>query len=208
MTIKQKDIIYTVGIDDLFTCFQTVEGNSTTAPEYEEDVYRQSNITDLTISQTVAQVQKWASNKKIINIARNTSYGLAFNLAGLDREIRDKMLGIVRNRGFAFNKANPKSLSKFAIGVVFPQSDGSFLLRWYPNCSVQPSDQSYQTQGEEMVINDTAYQITADPLPHNNITYVELDTGAEDAPEISVEDFMKQVIFDESQIDTLFPETP
>lgn len=206
--IIAKDIAYTVGIEDLFLCFQTDPGDSTTAPTYETDVYRQTNISDVTISTTQSAFSKFASNKKIINMVKNSSFGLAFNLAGLNAEVRDKMFGRLRERGISFENADAKEYPKFAVGLVLPQSDGTFLLRWYPGCSIAPSDESYATQTDEMTVNDTAYTITADPLLLNNNTMAELDTAAADAAGITVEQFMSQVVYDESQIATLFPTTP
>ncbi|MEJ9240578.1 phage tail protein, partial [Bacillus cereus] len=52
----------------------------------------------------------------------------------------------------------------------------------------------------EMTVDDTAYTITADPLLFNDVTQAELDTGSPDATGIKVEDFLKQVICDESQL--------
>ncbi|MEC2770744.1 phage tail protein, partial [Bacillus thuringiensis] len=55
-------------------------------------------------------------------------------------------------------------------------------------------------QGDEMTVDDIAYTITADPLLFNDVTQAELDTGSPDATGIKVEDFLKQVICDESQL--------
>lgn len=206
MTVQKKDIQYSVGIEDLYLCFMTEE-TADGLPAYDDIVYRQSNITDLTISTTSSNVKKYASNKLIINITKNTAYGLAFNLAGLDREVKDKLLGKTRTKGISFDKAEIKENVKFAVGVVFPLSDGSKLARWYPCCTITPGDESWQTQGEEMTVNDIPYTITADPLLYNNVTMVEFDCGAADAAGITIEDFMAQVVYDESQIETLFPGT-
>lgn len=206
MTVQKKDIQYSVGIEDLYLCFMTEE-TADGLPAYDDIVYRQSNITDLTISTTSSNVKKYASNKLIINITKNTAYGLAFNLAGLDREVKDKLLGKTRTKGISFDKAEIKENVKFAVGVVFPLSDGSKLARWYPCCTITPGDESWQTQGEEMTVNDIPYTITADPLLYNNVTMVEFDSGAADAAGITIEDFMAQVVYDESQIETLFPGT-
>lgn len=204
MTITKKDIQYSVGIEDLFLCFMTDEP-SDALPTFEPEVYRQTNITDLTITTTTTSVKKYASNKLIINISKNTNYGLAFNLAGLDRLIKDKMFGKTRKKGIAFDKAIVQENVKLAVGVIFPLNDGTKVARWYPRCTVAAGEESWQTQNEELVINDQAYTITADPLLFNDVTYVELDTGSADAAGVSVEDFLKQVVCDEGQIETLFP---
>lgn len=199
-----QPIQYTVGIEDLFICFQTDPGTTETEPTYEEEVYAQTNITDVTITPNTTSFQKWASNKKIINITKNGSYSLAFNLAGLAREVKDKMFGKNPVRGVSFEDANPIEYPKFAIGLVLPLSDGNKLLRWYPNCSITPTEETHASTTEEMTINDIAYTITADPLLYNDNTMAELDTGRESA-DIPADEFMAQVIYDEEQLATLFP---
>ncbi|MCU4911531.1 phage tail protein, partial [Bacillus cereus] len=85
MTVENKEIQYSVGIEDLYLCLMKGNETSSALPTYEDIVYRQTNISDLTISTTSTNFTKWASNKKIINIVKNTAFGLAFNLAGLNR---------------------------------------------------------------------------------------------------------------------------
>lgn len=203
MAVVNKEIQYTVGIEDLYLCM--MEGDETTdaLPTYEEDIYKQTNISDLTISNTTTNFTKWASNKKIINIVKNTAFGLAFNLAGLNREVKDKIFAKQRTKGVSFETAKAREYPKFAVGVVFPLNDGTKLVRWYPKCTVAPIEESWKTQGDEMTVDDIAYTITADPLLFNDVTQAELDTGAADAKGIKIEDFLKKVICDESQLAAL-----
>ncbi|MCV9884700.1 major tail protein [Metabacillus halosaccharovorans] len=205
MTIERKEIQYSVGIEDLYICMMSGTESPDAIPTYDSIIYQQTNISDLTISTTSTNFTKWASNKKIINITKNTAFGLAFNLAGLNREVKDKIFGKVRTRGISFEKAIVKEYPKFAVGVVFPLNDGTKLARWYPGCSVSPVEESWATQNEEMTVNDIAYTITANPLLFNDVTQMELDTGALEAAGITVADFLAQVVCDESQIETLFP---
>ncbi|OWT47489.1 phage tail protein [Bacillus sp. K2I17] len=203
MPVVNKEIQYTVGIEDLYLCMMEGDETTDTLPTYEEDIYKQTNISDLTISNTTTNFTKWASNKKIINIVKNTAFGLALNLAGLNREVKDKIFAKQRTKGVSFETAKAREYPKFAVGVVFPLNDGTKLVRWYPKCTVAPVEESWKTQNEEMTVDDIAYQITADPLLFNDTTMAELDTGAADAKGIKVEDFLKKVICDESQLATL-----
>ncbi|MEE8670431.1 MAG: phage tail protein [Heyndrickxia coagulans] len=205
MTFERKEIQYSVGVEDLYICMMSGSENADAIPTYDEIIYQQTNISDVTISTTTTNFVKWASNKKIINITKNTAFSLAFNLAGLDREVRDKIFGKTRHKGISFDNANPIEYPKFAVGCIFPLSDGSKLARWYPRCVVTPVEEKYTSGTDEMTVNDVTYTITADPLLYNNNTMAELDSGAASAAGIKVDDFMKQVICDESQIATLFP---
>lgn len=200
MTIENKEIQYSVGIEDLYLCLMKGNETSSALPTYEDIVYRQTNISDLTISTTSTNFTKWASNKKMINIVKNTAFGLAFNLAGLNREVKDKIFAKTRTKGVSFETAKAKAYPKFAVGVVFPLNDGTKILRWYPKCTVAPVEESWKTQGDEMTVDDIAYTITADPLLCNDVTQAELDTGDPEAKGMKAEDFLKQVICDESQL--------
>jgi hypothetical protein len=208
MTVVNKEIQYSVGIEELYLCMMEGDESTEALPTYEEDIYKQTNISDLAISTTSTNFTKWASNKKIINIVKNTAFGLAFNLAGLNREVKDKIFAKERKKGVSFETAKAKEYPKFAVGVVFPLNDGTKLVRWYPKCTVAPVEESWKTQNEEMVVDDIAYTITADPLLYNDVTQAELDTGDVEAKGIKVEDFLKQVICDESQLDKLGETTP
>lgn len=203
MTVVNKEIQYTVGVEELFLCMMEGDETPDALPTYEEDIYKQTNISDLTISNTTTNFTKWASNKKIINIVKNTAFGLAFNLAGLNREVKDKIFGKIRTKGVSFETAKAREYPKFAVGVVFPLNDGTKLVRWYPKCTVAPVEESWKTQNEEMTVDDIAYVMTADPLLFNDVTQAELDTGDAEAKGITVEEFLKQVICDESQLDQL-----
>lgn len=203
MPIENKEIQYTVGIEDLYLCMMKGNESTNALPTYEDITYKQTNITDLTISTTSTNFTKWASNKKIINIVKNTAFGLAFNLAGLNREVKDKIFAKTRKKGVSFETAKAKAYPKFAVGVVFPLNDGTKILRWYPKCTVAPVEESWKTQGDEMTVDDIAYTITADPLLFNDVTQAELDTGDPEAKGIKAEDFLKQVICDESQLTQL-----
>ncbi|MBE5106481.1 phage tail protein [Bacillus thuringiensis] len=200
MPIVNKEIQYSVGIEELYLCMMKGEESPDVLPTYEEEIYKQTNISDLTISTTSNNFTKWASNKKIINIVKNTAFGLAFNLAGLNREVKDKLFAKTRKKGVSFETAKAKEYPKFAVGVVFPLNDGTKVVRWYPKCTVAPIEESWKTQNEEMTVDDVAYTITADPLLFNDVTQAELDTGDPEAKGIKVPDFLKQVICDESQL--------
>ena len=70
MPIENKDIQYTVGIEDLYLCMMKGMETSQTMPTYEDIIYQQTNITDLTISTTSTNFTKWASNKKLLTLSK------------------------------------------------------------------------------------------------------------------------------------------
>lgn len=209
MAVVNKPIQYPVGIEDFYICFMT-DGQDTAQalPTYDTEVFSQTNIVKLGIAGNSTTFDKWASNQLIISITRNTKYTLTFDLAGLDQVILDKMKGSVREKGVAFNNSNPKEFPKFAIGVVFPLNDGTKKARWYPRCKLTPAEESYQTLTEEMDIPDQQYVVEALPLLFNKNTEVDFWDGDETnaVSKVTVEDFLKQVVCDETQLETLAPE--
>ena len=206
MAVEQTMIQYPVGIEDLFITFINDEQDTMDAlPTYEEKIYKQTNITKMGIAGNHSKFEKWASNQLIISVTRNTKYVLTFDLAGLAIFIKDKMEGIARTKGISFDTADPKIFPKFAIGVVFPLNDGAKIARWYPRCQLTPAEESYQTLTEEMDIPDQQYVIEALPLLYNKNTKIDFNDSDEtnNTSKITVENFMSQVICDESQLDTL-----
>ena len=203
---KNPPIQYPVGIEDLFICFMT-DGQDTqeALPTFDEDVYSQTNITKLGISGNATTFEKWASNQLIISITRNTKYNLTFDLAGINQIIVDRMEGITRKMGISFDDANPKEFPKFAVGVVFPLNDGTKKARWYPRCELTPAEESYQTLTEEMDIPDQQYIVSALPLLFNKNTKIDFWDGDETNKEsgVTIDAFMKNVICDESQLESL-----
>lgn len=206
MAVKTPPIQYPVGIEDLAICFMKDKQDTLSAlPEYEDDVYSQTNITNLGIAGTNSTFEKWASNQLIISISRNTKYTLTFDLAGIAQEIYDRMKDNARTKGIAFNSSNPKEFPKFAIGVIFPMNDGTRKARWYPRCQLAPADETYQTLTEEMDIPDQQHVIEALPLLYNKNTVADFYDGdpTNAASALTVSDFLKQVICDESQLAAL-----
>jgi len=197
MTKEQKEIQYAIGTEDLLICMMETEDTIETLPTYSATIYSQTNIVSLSVTATTSNLIKWASNKKIINLTKSTSFGLAFALAGLNREVKDLIFGKEVTKGITFENAKARTYPKFAVGVVFPLNDDTKVVRWYPKCSVAPVEETWNTQNEEMTLDDISYTITADPLLTNNNTQSELDTGRTGS--VTAEQFLATVVTDESQ---------
>lgn len=205
MTNKNLPIQYPTGIENMFISFMDGKDVSDVLPTYKPDVYEQTNIVTVGIAGNSQTYEKWASNKLIISITRNTKFTLTYDLAGLNREIVDKMEGVERVKGIAFSDSNAKEMPEFANGFVFPLNDGGHIARWYPRCRLTPAEEKYQTFTEEMDVPDQQYVIEALPLLKNGVTKVDfydLDPTNE-ASKIQVADFMAAVISDPSMLDNL-----
>lgn len=197
---KEKALLYPVGIESLYIAMMVGGKDSKIAiPTYEEiDVL--DVISELGIAGNNTTITKWASNKLFVNASKNTKYTLSLSHVALPQEIKDAILGYVAAKGIVFNKGTLKEYPMFAVGFVAPLSDGSRVGRWYPRVQVVPSEETYTTTTEEFEIKDQAMTMEATPLLFNDVTEVDFSEARASATGVKVEDFMKQVICDESQL--------
>lgn len=209
MTVKNTPIQYPVGIEDLYIVMMADGKDSKVElPTYDEDVYSMTNIVDVGIAGNSSNFTKWASNQMIINVTKNSQYTLTFNLAGLPQELKDKIFGVLREKGVAFDDSEVKEMPYFALGLICPLNDGTKIARWYPRCQITPTDESMATLTAEMDIPDQQYVITASPLIYNKVTKTDFNSGDATAKDITVEDYMKNVICDKTQLENLGGTTP
>ncbi|ASK16555.1 MULTISPECIES: major tail protein [Bacillus] len=200
---KEKALLYPVGIESLYIAMMVGGKDAKSAiPTYEEiDVL--DVISELGIAGNNTTITKWASNKLFVNASKNTKYTLSLSHVALPQEIKDAILGYVAAKGIVFNKGTLKEYPMFAVGFVAPLSDGSRVGRWYPRVQVVPSEETYTTTTEEFEIKDQAMTMEATPLLFNDVTEVDFSEARASATGVKVEDFMKQVICDESQLTTI-----
>ncbi|MDZ5606357.1 major tail protein [Bacillus pseudomycoides] len=204
---KEKELLYPVGIESLFIGMM-VGGKDTrdAIPTY-DDSDRMDNIVEIGIAGNNTAVTKWASNKLFVNASKNTKYTLSLSHVALPQEVKDAIHGYIAEKGVVFNKGDLKEFPMFAVGFIAPLSDGSRVGRWYPRVQVTPSEETFGTTTEEFEIKDQSLVMEATPLLYNNVTEVDFSEARASATGVTVEDFMKQVICDESQLAQL-GETP
>jgi len=58
MPTVNKEIQYTVGVEELYICMMEGDETPDALPTYEEDIYKQTNISDVTISTTSTNFTK------------------------------------------------------------------------------------------------------------------------------------------------------
>ncbi|WP_262481734.1 major tail protein [Bacillus sp. CH30_1T] len=206
---KAQELLYPVGIESLFITFMTGGKDTRDAiPTYDTQIYRMDNIVEIGIAGNLSNVVKWASNKMFVNASKNSNFTLSLTHVALPQEVKDKINGVTANKGIVFNKADVKEYPMFALGFIAPLSDGSKIARWYPRVQKTPSDETYTTVTEESEVKDQSLTMSATPLLFNNATEVDFSEVRDSATGITAEEFMAQVVADESQIETLFPTTP
>lgn len=206
MTTPAKQPLYEVGIDDLFIAMM-VGGKDTSAeiPTY-EDIEHYAVIETLGIQGNQTSAVKWASNKLFANVTKNSTYTLTLDHPALPTEIKDKIMGIIAEKGIVFNTSNPKEYPCFALGFIAPLSDGvSKIARWYPKVQIVPGQETFTTGTEETTIPTKQFTMTATPLVFNSVTEVDFNSARDSASGVTAEQFMQQVVCDKSQLATLFP---
>jgi hypothetical protein len=202
---KAQEMLYKVGVENLFIAFMTGTDKADSIPAYDEVIYSLPAIETLGIAGNPTSAAKWSSNKKIVNVTKNNQYTLTLDHPGLPVEVLDKMLGKKPIKGIAFDDAKMKELPYFAVGFIAPLSTGEFQARWYPRCQVTPPEETHTTINDETSLPTEQLVMTASPLLYNDITKADFNSARDSATGISKEDFMQQVVCDESQIETLFP---
>lgn len=208
MDSKSQQLLYPVGIESLFLAFMT-GGKDTrgSIPTYETQIYQMDNIVEIGIAGNPTTVVKWASNKMFVNASKNSKFNLSLTHVALPQVVKDKIDGVIAQKGIVFNKGGVKEYPMFALGFIAPLSDGSKVARWYPRVQKTPTEETFSTVTEEAEVKDQVFTMSATPLLFNDVTEVDFSEVRDSALGITAEDFMSQVVVDESQIATLFPGT-
>jgi len=205
---KAKQLLYQVGVESLFIAFMNGGKDSRDElPTYEPEIYRLDNIVSIGISGNPSQVQKWASNKLFVSATKNSKFTLNLTHVALPQEVKDKMKGITHQKGVAFERGGVVEFPCFALGFIAPLSDGSRIARWYPKCQMTITEETFQTQEEETEVVDITNVFEATPLLFNDVTVSDFSEVRDSAQGITAEQFMKQVIADESQLSLLVPDS-
>ena len=206
MTAAQE-MLYTVGVENLYIAIMTGGKDSIEAiPTFDEEIYSIPTIETIGIAGAPTTARKWASNKVFVNVTKNNQFTLTLDHTALPIEVLDAMNGITAQKGITFDDANTKELPYFAVGFIAPLNDGNKIARWYPKCQITTNDESYTTNNDEITVPTQQIVMTANPLLFNDVTKVDFNSARESATGVTAEDFMEQVVLDESQLATLFPD--
>lgn len=123
----------------------------------------------------------------------------------LPQEVKDKMDGIVAEKGVSFGTSKAVEYPYFAMGFIAPLSDGSKIARWYPRVQKTITEETFQTITNEEEVQDLTNVFEATPLLYNDVTVSDFSEVRDSANGITAEQFMEKVIADESQLTTLIP---
>lgn len=203
---KAQELLYIVSIESLYMAFMTEGKDSRDAiPTYDAKIYQMDNVVELGIAGNQATVTKWASNKMFVNASKNSKFTLNLSHVSLPQEVQDKIDGVTPVKGISFSNSNVKEYPMLAMGFTAKLDDGSRVARWYPRVQKVPSEETFSTATEESEVKDVSATFGATPLLFNDNTEVKFSETRDSAIGVTADDFMKQVVADESQITTLFP---
>lgn len=203
---KAQELLYVVTIESLFLCFMTNGKDSKDAiPTYDSQVYNLDNIVELGIAGNPTNVVKWASGKMFVNASKNTQFTLSLTHVALPQEVKDKIDGVTPSKGVAFETSEVKEYPMFALGFTAKLSDGSRIARWYPRVQKSPAEETFATSTDEQEVRDVSASFLATPLLFNSVTKADFSEVRDSAAGVTADDFMTQVVADESQLETLFP---
>lgn len=200
-TQTPENMTYDVGIDDAFIVPIVEKGTATTPPVYGDTIYRLAIISKLSVKGNGKTTEKWASNKLFARPSKTTQHTLGLDQVGIPTAVLDEISGNKTSHGVHFGKTTPTELPEFAFGYIAPQSDGSQNAFWYPRVSLDPATElSYETQTEELAINDVSISMIANGLVNNDVLWSDFKSARKDASDLTIDSFMQQVVYDESQL--------
>lgn len=203
---KAQELLYVITIESLYLAFMTGGKDSSDAiPTYDPEIFKLDNITELGIAGNQTTVTKWASGKMFVNASKNSNFTLNLTHVALPQVVKDKIDGITSNKGVSFDTSDVKEYPMLAVGFTAKLSDGSRIARWYPRVQKVPTEETFVTSTDESEVPDVSASFTATPLLFNNVTKADFSEVRDSATGVTAADFMKQVVVDESQLDTLFP---
>ena len=72
ISTKDKQLLYPIGIDDLFIVMWTQSETVSSGPTFDSEIWRLPNIVKLGIKGNGSTKDKWASNKLFARVSRDS----------------------------------------------------------------------------------------------------------------------------------------
>lgn len=201
-TNKDKDA-YTLTLGDIFFAPMTTPGTSSTAPVYSDQIFRKTIGKKVEVKGNGKSTPLYASGVLLAQVNQETEEEISMDHIGLPTGLLDQVTATTPNNGVSFASADATTPAEFGFGFIAKRSDGVNDAMWFPRCVVSPATElSYETSEDEFKEQDVSMTIQASGLLHgDHVMYSKYSSQRETT--LTVEDFMKQVVFDKSQIATL-----
>lgn len=202
--MKSEQLLYPVGIDDLFIVMYEQPGTVTEFPVFSEKIWRLPNVVKLGIKGNGSTSEKYASNKMFTRVSRETKHELSLDHVSFPVELWDEMNGLTSTEGVTFTKTEVKEMPFFALGAIGPLSNGESSAFWYPRVQLSnTTEHEYETTEEEIEVKDISCAMNATGLLTNNVLKADFNSARDSVKKFTVESFMQQVIYDEGQLEEI-----
>lgn len=197
--MAKTDVFYFEGIDDIFFTMMDVEDNINVKPTYKE-ITRLPIATKLAIKGNGSTLEKWASSKMFRRVSRETKHEIGLDHVGIPIEVMDELKGLMATRGVVFGRNTAREYPYFGFGFIGNIEGGGKKAVWYPKVQLSNViDEEYATTEDETKIDDVTANLVATGLKYNNVMYSSFDSYR-DSADISVDQFIADVIFEEAQV--------
>ena len=193
------DVFYFEGLDDILIAMMTKKDTVSTTPQYGE-IVRLPIATKLKVKGNGSELEKWASSKMFRRVSRETKHELGLDHVGIPIELMDQIKGLIAKNGVTFGKNNARELPYFAFGFIGNVEGGGKKAVWHPKTQLSiVVDEEYATAEEETKIDDVTANLVATGLLNNGVMYSSFDSNRDSALGVSVDKFISEPIFDETQ---------
>ncbi|MGN2261567.1 major tail protein [Lactococcus lactis] len=193
------DVFYFEGLDDILIAMMTKKDTVSTAPQYGE-IVRLPIATKLKVKGNGSELEKWPSSKMFRRVSRETKHELGLDHVGIPIELMDQIKGLIAKNGVTFGKNNARELPYFAFGFIGNVEGGGKKVVWYPKTQLSiVVDEEYATAEEDTKIDDVTANLVATGLLNNGVMYSSFDSNRDSALGVSVDKFISEPIFDETQ---------
>lgn len=197
------DVFYFEGLDDILIAMMTKKDTVSTAPQYGE-IVRLPIATKLKVKGNGSELEKWASSKMFRRVSRETKHELGLDHVGIPIELMDQIKGLIAKNGVTFGKNNARELPYFAFGFIGNVEGGGKKVVWYPKTQLSiVVDEEYATAEEDTKIDDATANLVATGLLNNGVMYSSYDSNRDSSLGVSVDKFIKQPVYDETQWDEI-----
>lgn len=193
------DVFYFEGLDDILIAMMTKKDTVSTAPQYGK-IVRLPIATKLKVKGNGSELEKWASSKMFRRVSRETKHELGLDHVGIPIELMDQIKGLIAKNGVTFGKNNARELPYFAFGFIGNVEGRGKKVVWYPKTQLSiVVNEEYATAEEDTKIDDVTANLVATGLLNNGVMYSSFDSNRDSALGVSVDKFISEPIFDETQ---------
>lgn len=205
--MAKTDVFYFEGIDDIFFSLMKVKDDVGVPPTYEPKI-QLAIATKLGVKGNGSTIEKWASSKMFRRVSRETKHEISLDHVGIPIDVMDELKGLLAKRGVVFSRNTAREFPYFGFGFIGNVEGGGKKAVWYPKVQLSNViDEEYATAEDETKIDDVSANLVATGLKYNNVMYTSYDSYR-DSADITVDQFIESVIFEESQVEAMTATPP